>query len=143
MDAFATFSKILEDFGLPTPFVAFDQLETNRLLEVERDYNLEVLQAEATAIESLNDGQHATYNGTINAYATHHTKVIFIDGLGGTGKTYIENLILNVVRSCGDIALVVASSGIITLLLLGGQTAHSYLKISIALDHMSFYCICK
>jgi ATP-dependent DNA helicase PIF1 len=129
-DAFATFSKILEDFGFPAPSVAFDRLETNRLLEVERDYNVEVLQAEvAMAIESLNDGQHATYNGTIDAYATHHTKVIFINGPGGRGKTYIKNLILNVVRSRGDIALVVASLSIVALLLLGGRTAHSYQEI--------------
>ncbi len=56
-DALAKFSKTFEDFGLPAPSVAFDQLKTNRLLEVERDYNVEVLQIEvATAIESLNDG---------------------------------------------------------------------------------------
>jgi hypothetical protein len=56
-DALAKFNKTLEDFGLPAPSVAFDQLETNRLLEVERDYNVEVLQAEvAMAIKSLNDG---------------------------------------------------------------------------------------
>jgi len=143
-DVLAKFSKTLEDFGLPTPSVAFDRLETNRLLEVERDYNVEVLQAEVVmAIESLNDGQHAAYNGIIDAYAAHHAKVIFIDGPGGTNKTYIENLILNVVRSRGDIALVIASSGIATLLLSGGRMAHSYLKILIALDCTSFCYICK
>jgi hypothetical protein len=143
-DALAKFSKTLEDFGLPTPSVAFDRLETNRLLEVERNYNVEVLQAEVVmAIESLNDGQRATYNGVINAYAAHHAKVIFIDGLGGTCKTYIENLILNIVRSRGDIALAVASSSIVALLLSGGRTAHSYLKIPIALDHTSFCYIRK
>jgi hypothetical protein len=56
-DALAKFNKTLEEFGLPAPFVAFDRLETNHLLEVECDYNVEVLQAEvAMAIESLNDG---------------------------------------------------------------------------------------
>jgi len=143
-DALAKFSKTLEDFGLPTPSIAFDRLETNCLFEVECDYNVEVLQAEVVmAIESLNDGQRAAYNGVIDAYATHHAKVIFIDGLGGTGKTYIENLILNVVRSRGNIALVIASSGIATLLLLGGRMAHSYLKILIMLDCTSFYYIRK
>ncbi len=143
-DALAKFSKTLEDFGLPAPSIAFDRLETNRLLKVEHDYNVEVLQAEvAMAIESLNDGQHAAYNGVIDAYVAHHAKVIFIDGPGGTGKTYIENLILNAVRSCGDIALDVAFSGITALLLLGGRTAHSYLKIPIVLDRKSFYYIRK
>ncbi len=56
-DALAKFNKTLEEFGLLAPSVAFDRLETNRLLEVERDYNVKVLQAEvAMAIESLNDG---------------------------------------------------------------------------------------
>jgi hypothetical protein len=143
-DALAKFSKTLEDFGLPTPSVAFDRLETNRLLEVERDYNVEVLQTEVVmAIESLNDGQRAAYNGVIDAYAAHHTKVIFIDGPGGTGKTYIKNLILNAMCSRGDIALAVASSGIAALLLSRRRTAHSYLKIPIALDCTSFYYIRK
>jgi len=143
-DVLAKFSKTLDDFGLPTPSIAFDWLETNRLLEVEHDYNVEVLQAEvAMAIESLNDGQRAAYNGVIDVYAAHHAKVIFIDGPGGTGKTYTENLILNIVRSCGDIALVVASSGIAALLLSRGRTAHSYLKIPIALDRKSFCYIRK
>jgi len=52
-------------------------------------------------------------------------------------------LILNDVRLCGDIALTVASSGIVALLLLGGRTAHSYLKIPIALDRKSFCYIRK
>jgi MinD-like ATPase involved in chromosome partitioning or flagellar assembly len=111
---------------------------------VEREYNVEVLQAEvAMAIESLNDGQRAAYNGVIDAYATHHAKVIFIDGPSGTGKTYIKNFILNDVRSRGDISLVVASSSIVALLLSGGRTAHSYLKIPIALNRTSFCYIHK
>jgi len=47
------------------------------------------------------------------------------------------------VRSHGDIALVVASSCIVALLLSRGRTAHSYLKIPITLDCTSFYCIRK
>jgi len=44
---------------------------------VECNYKVEVLQAEvAMAIESLNDGQRAAYNGVIDAYVAHHTKVM-------------------------------------------------------------------
>jgi ATP-dependent DNA helicase PIF1 len=143
-DALTKFRKILEDFGLPAPFVAFDRLETNHLLEVECDYNVEVLQVEVVmAIESLNDGQCAAYNGVIDAYAALHAKVIFIDGPSGTGKTYTENLILNIVHSCGNIALAIASSGIVALLLSGRQMTHSYLKIPIVLNHTSFCYIRK
>jgi ATP-dependent DNA helicase PIF1 len=52
-------------------------------------------------------------------------------------------LILNTVRSHGDIALVVTSLGIAALLLSGGRTAHSYLKIPIVFDPMSFCYIRK
>jgi len=50
---------------------------------------------------------------------------------------------LNVLRSRGYIALVVAFSGFAALLFSGGQTAHSYLKIPIALNHTSLCYICK
>jgi hypothetical protein len=95
------------------------------------------------AIESFNNGQCVAYNAVIDAYANHHAKVIFIAGPDGTGKTYIENLILNVVRLRGDIALAIASLGIATLLFLGGRMAHSYLKIPIVLDRTSFCYIRK
>ncbi len=143
-DALAKFRKTLEDSGLPSPYVAFDRLETNRLLEVERDYNVEVLQAKvAMAIESLNDGQRVAYNGIIDAYVAHHAKVMFIDGPGGMGKTYTKNLILNMMRSHGHIALAITSLSIATFLLSRGRSAHLYLKIPITLDHMSFCCIRK
>jgi hypothetical protein len=94
-------------------------------------------------IESLNDGQCAAHNGVIDVYAAHHIKVIFIDGPGGTSKTYTENLILNTLHLHGDIALAIASSGITALLLSRGRMAHSYLKILIKLNRMSFSCIRK
>ncbi len=46
--------------------------------------------------------------------------LFFIDGPGGTGKTFVENLLLSYVRSSGQIALSVASSGIASILLQGG-----------------------
>jgi ATP-dependent DNA helicase PIF1 len=97
----------------------------------------------AIAIESLNDGQRAAYNGVIDAYAAHHAKVIFIDGLGGMGKTYTKKLILNVVHSHGNITLAIVSSSIVALLLSGGRMTHSYLKISIVFNLTSFCCIRK
>jgi hypothetical protein len=47
------------------------------------------------------------------------------------------------VRSCGDIALVVAFSSTVALLLSRGRTTHSYLKIPITFDRTSFCYICK
>ena len=55
--------------------------------------------------------------------------LFFIDGPGGTGKTFVENLMLARVRSRHHVALAVASSGIASILLAGGRTSHSRFKI--------------
>jgi len=64
-------------------------------------------------------------------------KIYFVDGPGGTGKTFLYKQVLNYIRSKKKIALAVASSGIAALLLPGGRTAHSRLKIPIKLHSSS------
>ena len=50
--------------------------------------------------------------------------MLFLDAPGGTGKTFLINLILTKLRSEGKIALANASSGIAATLLTGGRTLH-------------------
>lgn len=54
--------------------------------------------------------------------------LFFLDGPGGTGKTYLRKLIQN------EIGLAVASSGIAATLLDGGHTAHSASKLPLSLN---------
>lgn len=54
---------------------------------------------------------------------------MFLDAPGGTGKTFLINLILATIRSRGQIALATASSGIAATLLQGGRTLHSTFKV--------------
>ena len=61
-------------------------------------------------------------------------KLFFIDGPGGTGKTFLYDLLLARVRSQGEVALAVASSGLAALLLAGGRTAHSRFRIPIPVE---------
>jgi hypothetical protein len=51
--------------------------------------------------------------------------LFFLEGQGGSGKTFICQIILASVRLRREIALPVASSGLASLLLMGGRTAHS------------------
>ncbi|KAL7614265.1 uncharacterized protein LOC128132459 [Lactuca sativa] len=51
--------------------------------------------------------------------------VFFVYGYGGTGKTFLWKTISATIRCDGHIVLNVASSGIASLLLPGGRTAHS------------------
>ncbi|RGB27125.1 DNA helicase Pif1 like protein, partial [Rhizophagus diaphanus] len=65
----------------------------------------------------------------------------FIDGPSGTEKTFLYNVLLSTVRSSGNIAVVVASSEIAALLMMGGRTAHSRFKIPLKLNESSTYNI--
>ena len=57
--------------------------------------------------------------------------VFFLYGYGGTGKTFMWKTIASAIKSQGKIVLLVASSGITSLLFPGGRTTHSKFKISI------------
>jgi hypothetical protein len=62
-------------------------------------------------------------------------------GNGGTGKTFVWTTLLSCLRGQGKIVLAVASSGIASLLLLGGRITHSRFKILINLHDESTYNI--
>jgi ATP-dependent DNA helicase PIF1 len=75
-----------------------------------------------------------------NAIAQGEGVVFFLDGPGGSGKTFIYN-VLALVRWDGHIAIGVASFDITALLLESGQTSHSIFKILIALGRDSMCSI--
>jgi hypothetical protein len=76
-----------------------------------------------------------------NAIAQGEGAVFFLDGPGGSGKTFVYKRLLALVRQNGHVAIGVASSGIVALLLGGGRTAHSVFKIPIALGRDSMCSI--
>ncbi len=82
----------------------------------------------------LNQHQRSIYDNVIDVVHDPRPldKTFFVDGLGGVGKTILYGCLLSRVRSTGDIALSMASSGIAALLLEGGCTTHSRFKIPIA-----------
>ncbi|XP_019195824.1 PREDICTED: uncharacterized protein LOC109189666 [Ipomoea nil] len=63
--------------------------------------------------------------------------LFFVYGYGGTGKTFLWRALSSALRSKSQIVLNVASSGIASLLLPGGRTAHSRFAIPIAVNEDS------
>ena len=63
--------------------------------------------------------------------------VFFVDGPGGSGKTYLYEALLAYARSLGHVAIAVASSGLAATLLTGGRTAHSTFGIPLQLSSTS------
>ena len=55
----------------------------------------------------------------------------FFDGVGGAGKTFLNNLIIKTLLSRGKKVIAVASTGIAATLMLTARTAHSAFKIPV------------
>ena len=84
-------------------------------------------------INTLNAEQMAGYNEILDHVLNHKGNVFFVDGPGGTGKTYPYRALLAKVRLMGLIAIATATSGIAASIMPGGRTAHSRFKIPIKL----------
>ena len=65
----------------------------------------------------------------MDAVEKGESKLFFIDGPGGTGKTFLYKCLLANVRHTGKIIIAVASFGIAATSLPGGRTSHSRFKI--------------
>ena len=68
---------------------------------------------------------------TLDSFDQTTPKIFFIDGPGGSGKTYIYNYLIHHARSYELKVVASALTGIAATLLLGGKTAHSTFKIPI------------
>jgi Cdc6-like AAA superfamily ATPase len=104
------------------------------LVQEELAYDQHSLTTNADNVEDrFNDDQHNTYETILNVVTNKEGKLFFVYGSGGTGKTFVWTTIMSHLQGQGKIVLVVASSGITSLLLLGSRTAHSRFKIPIDL----------
>ena len=92
----------------------------------------------------LNNEQRIAYERILHSVDDNTGEMFMINGSGGTGKTFLYKVICSKLRSEGSIVLCIASSGIATLLLPGGCTAHSMFKIPIdGISSSSICCIPK
>ncbi|PKC64983.1 hypothetical protein RhiirA1_320842, partial [Rhizophagus irregularis] len=117
--------------------------ESNRLIREEQEYDIEeLLKLAKDDFLSLNTEQRAIFDKVIKAVETKTPAIFFVDGPGGTGKTFLYSNLLAKVRLEKRIAIAVASSGIAALLLPGGRTAHSCFKIPLEI-HEDSTCAVK
>jgi transcriptional regulator GlxA family with amidase domain len=136
--------KTLSDFHLPIATVDFDAITSNqtmgRLIVEEQSYDGASLKADWEDGYNIAIPEQKQILDRIASAIDdptsfrHNTRVFFIDGPGGAGKTFVENLLLASTRSNHKIALAVASSGIASVLLTGGRTSHSRFKIPLQID---------
>jgi len=126
----------LSEFGLPVPHRDSRAIANHYILR-ETSYDMaEQSEFVEVNLPKLTNDQRVAFDAITQAINTDAGGLFFLDAPGGTGKTFIINLLLAEVRKKGDIILATASSGIAATLLAGGRTAHS--TFSIPLDIQNY-----
>ena len=81
---------------------------------------------------SITTNQQASiFNKIIQVVNKEEGGMFFLYGYGGTGKTFIWKTLASSLKANKKIVIMVASSGIASLLLPRGRTAHSKFKIPV------------
>jgi hypothetical protein len=163
-------SKSLRDFeGMPFPIEEFRRFpeKGNPFIAQERNYDHAALERYAFShvlffelffkfltsllppfrfalenVPRLTQEQRVAYDTMLDAVLKEEPGFFFLDGPGGSGKTFTYAALLATVRArrnasgkfAGAIAIATASSGIAPTLLPGGRTAHSTFTIPLILD---------
>ncbi|UYV81677.1 hypothetical protein LAZ67_20001950 [Cordylochernes scorpioides] len=119
--------KKLQELGLGAPR---RNVVTNSDILRELAYDTAELEDNvASMLPKLLPEQIRVFDAVLSKINLSQPIIIFLDAPGGTGKTFLLNLLLAMIRKEQNIAIAVASSGIAATLLAGGRTAHSVLKL--------------
>ncbi|POS87764.1 hypothetical protein EPUL_003898 [Erysiphe pulchra] len=104
---------------------------TNLIIIEAIDYNgEEEAEFNRQSVSQLSLGQRTAYDIIVDTIENNRPpNSFFLQGPAGTGKTFFYKSLCQLFHSRGQIALCVASSGIASLLLPNGSTAHSRFKI--------------
>ena len=122
---------------LPYPVGNWAELIGNPLIREQR-YNVEDQAALAAEnIPRLNQEQRTAFDEIVKAVNEQSGQTFFLHGAGGTGKTFLYNILCFHFCSQTKIVICVASSGIAALLLIGGRTSHSCFKIPLKIHEES------
>ncbi|XP_062191291.1 uncharacterized protein LOC133895118 [Phragmites australis] len=111
--------------------------------EIFEESTIELNVEDATLSDSLNTEQRAAYDEILSAVDSDEGSVFFVDGPGGTGKTFLYKALLATIRGQNKIAVATATSGVAASILPGGRTAHSRFKIPLSIDDGAFCSFTK
>ncbi|XP_016566994.2 uncharacterized protein LOC107865177 [Capsicum annuum] len=98
--------------------------------DVQFERNIKVFKEDLLLEKKLNTEQRRAYTLIIDRIFSNKVGVFFIDGLGGTGKSYLYRSLLGTIRSKGFVALATASFSVVASILSGGRTV----KIPVDID---------
>ena len=121
------YGKCLSDYGLPDPQMHSREVK-HELLRWGYDRE-ELGRCAQHSMQLLTDEQQVIVNTVMHAVTTNNPLFLFIDGKAGRGKTFLINVICDLLRSMGQIVLPTATSAFAAQLYPGGRTTHSAFKV--------------
>jgi hypothetical protein len=131
--------KSLDHFAdMPQIMGQWQDVIGNRFIAEQRDYDPVTEQEQATInIAMLNPEQKRVYDEIFHSATNGEGGLFFVNGPGGTGKSFTWNTLAYSIRGRSLIVLCIASSGIAALILIGGRTSHAMFKIPIQIHEGS------
>ena len=91
----------------------------------------------ARDLHKLNTTQREIFDRVKQSLETQQQALLFVEGAGGTGKTFMFRLLCNLVRSRGETVLPCAYSGIAAKNYEGGSTFHFRFKFGVPFNETS------
>lgn len=144
---FFKLNSSLQNMGKGIKDVGFTSSLTERMLNVAELGSIpvgrdEILIERSKALfhamqQTLNEDQRSFVDHVLTTYRQKGQTLSFLDGPGGTGKTYALNTVLHFFEGQGLKPISVSSSGVSALLLSGDTTAHSAFNIPLTIDETS------
>ncbi|KAK7266729.1 hypothetical protein RIF29_19380 [Crotalaria pallida] len=108
---------------MPVPQCDPSALMSNTLIVEQLDFNKEILAQEFISLQNtMTNEQRIAFDEIMHAIDTKKGGFFFLNGYGGTGKTFLWHALTANLRSKGEIVLCVASSGIAATLLPDNST---------------------
>ncbi|KAG5560902.1 hypothetical protein RHGRI_004059 [Rhododendron griersonianum] len=123
--------RSVKDFDLPIVDLTMAEDRLTEKREILDELAVTVPLEDYSAATTLNEEQLAAYDIIMDCINSEQSGIFFIDGPGGTGKTYLYRALLATIRLKHQIAIATATSGVAASLLPGSRTAHSRFKIPI------------
>ncbi|KAK4385560.1 hypothetical protein Sango_2680000 [Sesamum angolense] len=110
---------------------------------IQDEFSVHIPVEDLQSIDKLNDNKKCAFDAIKGAISCNQSVIFFIDGPGGSGKTFLYRVILEYSRANNHIVIATTTSGITATLLPGGRTAHSRFKIPLMPTANSFCKIDK
>lgn len=115
----------LNDFNLPLP-----RSLLNIVPNLEQTDHNNMLNIAKANIKLFNKNQKQIFNSIIKSiYQNGNQKLHYIDGPGGSGKTFLYNTLIHYLNGNNDKVIACATTGLASTLLLNGNTYHSTFRL--------------